>query len=94
MIKKSCNLFGYKISLSGGDRTRTCDLWVMSPTSYHCSTPRCHFRGAKLQSIIEVTNNLNHFLLLIKVKSTYTQAIIDHIIRYIFSKNQFIARYE
>ena len=25
---------------SCGDRTRTYDLWVMSPTSYHCSTPR------------------------------------------------------
>ncbi len=22
-----------------GGRTRTCDLRVMSPTSYHCSTP-------------------------------------------------------
>ncbi len=27
--------------LGGGGRTRTYDLWVMSPTSYHCSTPRC-----------------------------------------------------
>ena len=26
--------------LSGGGQTRTDDLWVMSPTSYHCSTPR------------------------------------------------------
>ena len=24
-----------------GDRIRTYDLWVMSPTSYLCSTPRC-----------------------------------------------------
>ena len=24
-----------------GDRIRTCDLWVMSPTSFHCSTPQC-----------------------------------------------------
>ena len=23
-----------------GGKTRTYDLWVMSPTSYHCSTPR------------------------------------------------------
>ena len=30
---------GMKISC--GDRTRTCNLRVMSPTSYHCSTPRC-----------------------------------------------------
>ena len=33
--------------LSSGGRTRTYDLWVMSPTSYHCSTPRC-FNNAKL----------------------------------------------
>jgi hypothetical protein len=24
---------------SSEDRIRTCDLWVMSPTSYRCSTP-------------------------------------------------------
>ncbi len=35
--------------LSGGSRTRTCDLWVMSPTSYHCSIPRYFcFASAKL----------------------------------------------
>ena len=27
--------------ISSGGRIRTYDLWVMSPTSYHCSTPRC-----------------------------------------------------
>ena len=26
---------------SSGRRNRTSGLWVMSPTSYHCSTPRC-----------------------------------------------------
>ena len=26
-----------------GGRIRTYDLWVMSPTSYHCSTPRYLF---------------------------------------------------
>ena len=26
--------------ISSGGRIRTYDLWVMSPTSYHCSTPR------------------------------------------------------
>ena len=30
----------YLQRFSCGDRTRTYDLWVMSPTSYHCSTPR------------------------------------------------------
>ena len=29
--------------LSCGGPIRTNDLWVMSPTSYHCSTPRCFF---------------------------------------------------
>ena len=28
---------------SSGSQTRTDDLWVMSPTSYHCSIPRCDF---------------------------------------------------
>ena len=37
--KKRLNCFSL-FELSGGGRTRTCDLWVMSPTSYHCSTPR------------------------------------------------------
>ncbi len=27
--------------IGSGGRTRTCDLRVMSPTSYHCSTPQC-----------------------------------------------------
>ena len=38
--------------ISCGDRTRTCDLWVMSPTSYHCSTPRS-FVPAKVRRISE-----------------------------------------
>ena len=38
--------------VSCGDRTRTCDLWVMSPTSYHCSTPRS-FVSAKVRRISE-----------------------------------------
>ncbi len=29
--------------LSSGGRTRTDGLWVMSPTSYHCSTPQYDF---------------------------------------------------
>ena len=40
--------------VSCGDRTRTCDLWVMSPTSYHCSTPRS-FVSAKVRRISETT---------------------------------------
>ena len=30
-----------RVLIGGGGQTRTDDLWVMSPTSYHCSTPRC-----------------------------------------------------
>ena len=30
---------------SSGDRIRTCDLRVMSPTSYHCSTPQYIFKA-------------------------------------------------
>ena len=32
------------IYLSSGEPTRTTDLWVMSPTSYHCSTPQSEYR--------------------------------------------------
>ena len=31
----------WRASLSGGSRIRTYALWVMSPTSYLCSIPRC-----------------------------------------------------
>ena len=44
MQKKKCNsLLVQTIALlfGSGGRTRTCDLRVMSPTSYHCSTPQC-----------------------------------------------------
>ena len=31
----------YQAALGSGGRIRTYDLWVMSPTSCHCSTPHC-----------------------------------------------------
>ena len=40
---------------SCGGRTRTCDLWVMSPTSYLCSTPRS-FGTAKVVIIFKYTS--------------------------------------
>jgi hypothetical protein len=43
-----------------GDRTRTDDLWVMSPTSYHCSTPRC-FVGAKVLFFGKPANSFGYF---------------------------------
>ena len=40
--KKLSNPFGLLNFFSScGERDRTTDLWVMSPASYHCSTPRC-----------------------------------------------------
>ena len=41
------------VLLSGGGRTRTNDLQVMSLASYHCSTPRC-FATAKLLFFFEL----------------------------------------
>lgn len=38
--KKKTEHLLLSLRLSGGRRTRTTDLWVMSPTSYHCSIPR------------------------------------------------------
>ncbi len=32
----------YRPLISSGGGIRTHDLRVMSPTSYHCSTPHCH----------------------------------------------------
>ena len=29
----------FDLGVGSGGRIRTCDLRVMSPTSYHCSTP-------------------------------------------------------
>ena len=38
-IKKSRTNVLQTIGFGSGGRIRTYDLWVMSPTSYHCSTP-------------------------------------------------------
>ena len=38
--KKPPSSFEDEGSESSGDKIRTCDLWVMSPTSYPCSTPQ------------------------------------------------------
>ena len=63
--------------ISCGDRTRTCDLWVMSPTSYHCSTPRS-FVPAKVRRISETAkrqpdelraNSTSNFILEWKIRA-------------------------
>ncbi len=46
------------VSFSSGGRTRTYDLWVMSPTSYHCSTPRCYLRVQSYDLFLKHANYL------------------------------------
>ncbi len=60
--------------IGGGRRTRTSDLWVMSPTSYHCSIPRC-FVSAKLLLSRIATKHIATFLLLKKVNTLYLKDI-------------------
>jgi hypothetical protein len=38
--QKSPGAFAPTLLTCSGGRIRTSDLWVMSPTSYHCSTPQ------------------------------------------------------
>ena len=40
ITKKLARKYIEPVLTCGGGQTRTDDLWVMSPTSYHCSTPR------------------------------------------------------
>lgn len=40
--------------LSSGSQTRTDDLWVMSPTSCHCSIPQ--FASAKVMLFFDVSS--------------------------------------
>ena len=50
MKKKKRLSLRKKQPLNGcGGKTRTYDLWVMSPTSYHCSTPRCRCDHSRLR---------------------------------------------
>jgi hypothetical protein len=60
---RACDFFNHSVKtkplqitdlkrlLSSGDRIRTCDLRVMSPTSYLCSTPQ-YIVKCKLQLIL------------------------------------------
>ncbi len=41
---------------SCGSRTRTSDLWVMSPTSYQLLHPAMFFRGAKIVHLYTFCN--------------------------------------
>ena len=51
MTKKKSSI---SAALSCGGPIRTNDLWVMSPTSYHCSTPR--YWTAKIRKKLRVEN--------------------------------------
>ena len=44
------------LSLSSGSQTRTDDLWVMSPTSCHCSIPQ--FASAKVVLFLDLARAL------------------------------------
>ena len=48
--------------ISCGGSTRTNDLWVMSPTSYHCSTPR--YRTAKIIQYARISKFFIEILLM------------------------------
>jgi hypothetical protein len=52
--------YGVSMFFCCGGRTRTYDLWVMSPTSYHCSTPR--FRDAKIGIISDSAKNFTKYI--------------------------------
>ena len=53
----------FTISNGCGGRTRTCDLWVMSPTSCRCSTPRqCHTPLATTRLTRRRPADSNHLL--------------------------------
>ena len=45
---KNPGAFAPGLFLCSGGRIRTSDLWVMSPTSYHCSTPHYIFISKNL----------------------------------------------
>ena len=54
--KKASPKRSFFLFFGGGRRTRTSDLWVMSPTSYHCSIPRyVVFTSAKVGSFFEMS---------------------------------------
>jgi hypothetical protein len=55
---KNPGAFAPGLFLCSGGRIRTSDLWVMSPTSYHCSTPQC---GCKINTSKAITKGNNDF---------------------------------
>ena len=68
--KKSSNLLLFFIS--SGDPIRTNDLWVMSPTSYHCSTPQS-------QSILSVLRVQRYIIYFINASKEGVILSINHI---------------
>ena len=45
------------IYLSSGEPTRTTDLWVMSPTSYHCSIPQYAIKNIEAKASNQVAGS-------------------------------------
>ena len=63
---KNPGAFAPGLFLCSGGRIRTSDLWVMSPTSYHCSTPQfCGGCKVKTSYAITKTNTLYFTILLV-----------------------------
>ena len=58
---------------SCGERIRTNDLWVMSPTSYPCSTPRC-FDDAK---VVLFLYSANFFVLFLCFSTFFSLRMVD-----------------
>ena len=57
---KNPDAFASGFFLCSGGRIRTSDLWVMSPTSYHCSTPQ--YRGANVVYPERFTKQFSNYL--------------------------------
>ena len=58
------------IYLSSGEPTRTTDLWVMSPTSYHCSIPQyVSFKVSNLTALYHLAQCLDLVYFLNAVQS-------------------------
>ncbi len=60
--KNPAYLFDKQGHPCSGGKIRTCDLRVMSPTSYLCSTPQCHNSSAKVVNLFNITKSFEMFL--------------------------------
>ena len=61
-VRSSCCVVMFDLGVGSGGRIRTCDLRVMSPTSYHCSTPHRFTRSfdVRVEYVIETDSAFSH----------------------------------